>query len=113
MSKPTLFLLFLKIMVTKNEFIGKVAVDAGFSQDAVKKGLKDPDSAKFQNLRLTDYGNGKVVCGEVNAKNSYGGYVGHKRFVAGTSSATIYSISSKYQNINEASNAGIIAACGY
>ena len=83
------------------------------AQEAVKKGLKDPDSAKFQNLRLTDYGNGKVVCGEVNAKNSYGGYVGHKRFVAGTSSATIYSISSKYQNINEASNAGIIAACGY
>ena len=59
------------------------------AQDAAKKGLKDPDSAKFQNLRIADFDGGKVVCGEINAKNSYGGYVGYKRFVAGTSVATI------------------------
>ncbi len=83
------------------------------AQDAAKKGLKDPDSAKFQNLRVADFDGGKVVCGEINAKNSYGGYVGYKRFVAGTSAATIYDTSSKYPDINDASNAGIVAACGY
>lgn len=83
------------------------------AQEAAKKNLKDPDSAKFQNLRIADYEGGKVVCGELNAKNSYGGYVGFKRFVSGVTSATTYTSSSKYQNINDASNAGIRAACGY
>ena len=83
------------------------------AQDAAKKTLKDPDSAKFQNIRMMDYDGGKVLCGEINAKNSYGGYVGYKRFVAGTSAATIFSTSTKYQNVNDASNAGIVAACGY
>ena len=82
------------------------------AQDAAKKGLKDPDSAKFQNLRIADFDGGKVVCGEINAKNSYGGYVGYKRFVAGTSVATIYDTSSKYPDLNDAFNAGIVAACG-
>lgn len=40
----------------------------------VVAGLKDPDSAKFRN----QYG----VCGEVNAKNAMGGYVGYRRFIA-------------------------------
>lgn len=34
--------------------------------------LKDPSSAEFQNV--------KGYCGEVNAKNSYGGYTGFKSF---------------------------------
>lgn len=40
--------------------------------NVVKGSLKDPDSAKFQNI------NG--ACGEVNAKNSYGAYPGFKKF---------------------------------
>ncbi len=45
---------------------------------AVLRQLKDPDSASFRNERR-----GKMaVCGEVNAKNSFGGYVGYRRFVA-------------------------------
>lgn len=47
----------------------------------VKKPLKDPDSAIFRNMRLVDYkSTGRIVCGEFNAKNSYGGYVGYKIF---------------------------------
>lgn len=38
--------------------------------------LKDPDSAQFRNQRK--------ICGEVNAKNSFGGYAGFKRFIAGS-----------------------------
>lgn len=41
---------------------------------AVLANLKDPDSAQFRNL------NG--YCGEVNSKNSAGGYSGFERFVA-------------------------------
>ena len=48
--------------------------------------LKDPASAQFRNvrsstLRETD------VCGEVNAKNSFGGYTGFKRFIVTDSGA--------------------------
>ncbi len=56
--------------------------------------LKDPDSAKFENVRYVgrfDMKTGKhadassempiyVVCGWVNAKNSFGGYTGFKPF---------------------------------
>lgn len=49
--------------------------------DAAKKAvlakLKDPDSAQFRNIRAAD----GWVCGEVNAKNSYGGYTGYSGFV--------------------------------
>ncbi len=61
MSKPILFLLFLKIMVTKNEFIGKVAVDAGFSQDAVKKVFDSIEKLLIQNLSYWE----KVKLGNV------------------------------------------------
>ncbi len=43
--------------------------------------LKDPDSAKFQNLRVVTNSKGQqCVCGEVNARNSFGGYTGYKEF---------------------------------
>lgn len=42
--------------------------------------LKDPESAKFSNLVIAHGPNRKLVCGSINAKNSYGGYVGAKKF---------------------------------
>ncbi|MEQ3679233.1 hypothetical protein [Pseudophaeobacter sp.] len=52
------------------------------------RGLKDPDSAKFRNIRKlkNSYSDGTaatLVCGEVNAKNSYGAYVGYMNFRGG------------------------------
>lgn len=38
--------------------------------------LKDPKSSQFRNERFV---NG-VLCGEINSKNSFGAYVGFKRF---------------------------------
>ncbi|MBQ4854060.1 hypothetical protein IMW82_05180 [Rhodanobacter sp. B2A1Ga4] len=38
--------------------------------------LKDPDSVKLKNVRISK----DNVCGEVNAKNSYGAYVGYTTF---------------------------------
>lgn len=45
--------------------------------DLIARGLLDPDSAKFQNVRVV---NKFLVCGEVNAKNQFGGYVGYQPF---------------------------------
>lgn len=42
--------------------------------------LKDPDSSQFRGLFLNP--SKTALCGEVNAKNSYGGYVGFRPFVA-------------------------------
>ena len=48
----------------------------------VKASLRDPDSAEFRNLAAyNDARLGKVICGEVNAKNAYGGYVGYLAFI--------------------------------
>jgi len=56
------------------------------AEDHVKEILKDPDSAKFRNVgviipKVLDTEKSGVVCGEVNSKNSFGGYVGFTNFV--------------------------------
>ncbi|MBK5551925.1 hypothetical protein JFU49_16825 [Pseudomonas sp. TH03] len=52
---------------------------------AVKSNLLDPESAQFRNLYTPSVSSKPMpsgaVCGEVNAKNGYGGYVGFKKFV--------------------------------
>lgn len=40
--------------------------------------LYDADSAQYRNVRVTETG---FVCGEINAKNKMGGYVGFTRFM--------------------------------
>lgn len=42
--------------------------------------LKDPDSSQFRGLFLNS--SKTALCGEINAKNSYGGYVGFRPFIA-------------------------------
>lgn len=50
-------------------------------ETAVKSSLKDPDSATFRHFgAFKDADGGLRECGEVNSKNSYGGYVGFTRF---------------------------------
>lgn len=51
-----------------------------FGENEVKSTLKDPTSAIFESFYVkSGEGNG-YVCGTVNAKNSYGGYVGRKNY---------------------------------
>ena len=55
------------------------------AMDAVAHGLRDPGSAIFRNVETVVYqrpkgGHTAYVCGEVNAKNAYGGYVGFRLF---------------------------------
>jgi hypothetical protein len=44
------------------------------AQEAIRQKLKDPDSAQFRRLEIK----GNKACLEVNAKNSFGGYVGFR-----------------------------------
>ena len=58
-------------------------LDEKLLQAAFQSELKDADSAKFRALRYKmDTPEGWTMCGEVNAKNSYGGYVGFQPFYA-------------------------------
>lgn len=41
--------------------------------------LRDPASAQTRNERITAAG---VLCGEVNAKNGMGGYIGFRKFIS-------------------------------
>lgn len=55
------------------------------AQAAVRMQLKDPESARFQNVRRkilvgNDGVSRDVVCGQVNAKNGFGGYAGNDWF---------------------------------
>jgi Tfp pilus assembly major pilin PilA len=43
----------------------------------IERSLKDPSSVQYRNLRVVN----SAVCGEANAKNSFGAYVGFRRFV--------------------------------
>lgn len=51
------------------------------AQDSIKSSMKDPDSTKFTKMNVIKNSQGaSYTCGEVNSKNSYGGYVGYKSF---------------------------------
>lgn len=58
-------------------------------KERVKASLKDPESARFSSLylakRRSDGPKEIVLCGEVNAKNSYGGYSGARAFISSPS----------------------------
>ena len=61
----------------------KQAIWIAVSQDAVRARLKDPDSAEFRKVFFNAYKDTTpVVCGEVNGKNSFGGYSGYQHFLA-------------------------------
>ncbi len=50
------------------------------AKSKLTKDFKDPDSVKYKDVRIIDKGLKRVVCGLLNAKNSYGAYVGYTRF---------------------------------
>jgi hypothetical protein len=59
----------------------KAAIEAQFfaAREKVSVFLKDPGSAQFKGERV---GREKAVCGQVNAKNGFGGYTGFSSYVA-------------------------------
>lgn len=70
----------------------RVDPDIVKAKNAVSRSLKDPESAKFENLYKTTDGLMPIVCGEVNSRNGYGGYAGRTPFVYVASSDHAYLI---------------------
>lgn len=58
-------------------------------KDQIKLRLKDPASAEFRNVHFYSGGGVPVTCGEVNSKNSFGGYTGFERFIAAGSQLAV------------------------
>lgn len=56
--------------------------DRAHIQAAVIDDLKDPGSAQLRRLQVYDLsdGQGRIICGEMNGKNSFGAYVGFQPF---------------------------------
>ncbi len=53
------------------------------AMEAMRGRLKDPKSADFRNVYLHSSNKGSLVaCGEVNARNAFGGYTGYESFIA-------------------------------
>jgi hypothetical protein len=55
----------------------------GFIRNAkqtISDDLKDPETVKFRKLVISD-GQVPKLCGELNAKNSYGAYIGFQKFI--------------------------------
>ena len=73
-----IFLLLLLAVGTSTTQASDQTIADAKAKIAVK--MKDPESAKFADLVVIDSGKIPIVCGWVNAKNSYGGYVGYKPF---------------------------------
>jgi hypothetical protein len=65
---------FREITPAERKLLAKTFADA----------LKDPDSARWEWPPIrSDVKDGAIVyCGRVNAKNSYGGYTGHRTFIS-------------------------------
>ncbi len=60
------------------------------TKDYVRSRLKDASSAQFKNVFYSKASGTHVVCGQVNSKNAYGGYVGYKYFVSGSPELTFF-----------------------
>lgn len=79
-----------KVLLCVLSFIALTAFAAGkppkVNESELRKeftSLKDQDSAKFRNIKFApaEAEDSWVMCGEYNAKNSYGGYAGFSRFM--------------------------------
>lgn len=65
---------------TKDEVESKITGYVAMSALYMAKNLKDPASAMFQDVYVVKIGTSIIICGEVNSKNSYGGYSGFAAF---------------------------------
>jgi hypothetical protein len=70
------------------------------AQGIVAAQLKDPQSAQFRNMKGSE--KARMVCGEINAKNSMGGYIGFKNFmVAGDVDTASHTFQAKAYSLIE------------
>ena len=84
-------IIFLQLLVNgdpERPRPGEVKVEAPYqfvsekrtAVGVLRQQLKDPESLQTRNVIAVRRGQWDFVCGEYNAKNSFGGYVGFKKF---------------------------------
>jgi hypothetical protein len=113
MNIKALFILLLMALMV-NISIGAVKKEAAKpstdqvliekAKDAIRDKLKDPESAQFRNVQIGKE-KWKPVRGEVNAKNSYGGYIGYDKFYVDLKSNKVVFEEATIRSINEAEEA--------
>lgn len=92
MGHKLLLLLLLCLGGCGNE--PKEDPEIAFAMQAFSAGMKDPDSAQFRNLKKFSQG---VVCGEYNAKNGDGAYIGYRVFISSYSRQNFIELQSATQ----------------
>jgi hypothetical protein len=88
MNKRNFYAFLLIAVISAKVYANKALVDKEgklFIENAKNtliESLNDPESAKLRKLMYFDdkANNMKVLCGEINAKNRMGGYVGYEKF---------------------------------
>ena len=58
----------------------EMTMEQAYAKQQILDRLRDPDSAKFKAVTVAVVGGDVIYCGQINAKNAYGGYVGYKWF---------------------------------
>jgi hypothetical protein len=59
-------------------------------EQAVKARLRDPESAQFRNEVVVHKAKTTALCGEVNARNGFGGFTGYEPFIANGSDMVVF-----------------------
>lgn len=88
MNKRNLCALLLITVISSKVYANKALLDKegklfiDNARNTLIDSLNDPDSAKIRKLMYFDdkLNKIKVLCGEINAKNRMGGYVGYEKF---------------------------------
>lgn len=81
-------------------------IDEDALREAMDDVLKDSESARFRRLEIfkdKDADTLYVICGEVNAKNSYGAYSGYTPFMGFRATQTNGKVSYMILGVSEAS----------
>lgn len=67
----------------RGERVSLSPAEMAAAEDAIRRELRDPESAIFRDVMAGQGPGGPlVVCGYVNARNGFGGYVGEEIFIA-------------------------------
>lgn len=85
-------------------FVSACSLFESEDETRVRYLLKDASSAEFRNQRVgrfSEADNGKVYCGEVNSKNSFGAMVGFTRYVVIGNAVLVGSESGVYARGNK------------
>ena len=104
-EKPSPYETLPKFAAYQSDFDDYIGAQVTVVQMLVRKQMKDPDSAEFRNWSYIKASESlpATVCGEVNAKNSFNGYSGFKKFLFKTDT-TEFGLEGSTKNFNDEYN---------